>query len=232
MVGWIILGVIVVLVIVLLCLRVGVTIRFGDELRVTARIGPKSIQIIPPPEKKQNEKQTAKPSAAKAAKPKDKKKLDLHLTFDDVRGALNAVWRAIQGALRRAGKRIRIDQMELSFVFGDENPVNTAQWYGWANTAVWTVMPRLEEWVCMPDPHVHMEMDFDAMETKVSGTVGMSYRVADLLAIGFAAAGPLLRFGIPFLKRQRAIRKAAAKQAAQEAAEAKKHTVDTPEKAA
>ena len=232
MVGWIILGVIVVLVIVLLCLRVGVTIRFGDELHVTAHIGPQSIQIIPPPEKKQAKKQKAKPPSAKAAKPKEKEKLDLHLTFDDVRGALSAAWRAIQGALRRAGKRIRINPMELNFVFGDENPVNTAQWYGWVNIAIWTVMPRLEERVCMPDPHIHMEMDFDAMETKVSGTVGLSYRVADLLAIGFAAAGPLLRFGIPFLKRQRAIQRAAARQTAQEAAEAKKNTEDTPEKAA
>lgn len=226
MVGWIILGVIVVLMIVLLCLRVGVTIRFGDELRVTARIGPKSIQIIPPPEKKQKEKQTAKPSAAKAAKPKDKKKLDLHLTFDDVRGALNAVWRAIQGALRRAGKRIRIDPMELSFVFGDENPVNTAQWYGWANTAMWTVMPRLEEWIHIPDPHIHMEMDFTAAETKVSGTVGASYRIGDLLAIGFAAAGPVLKFGIPFLRKQKAIKKAEAAKLAAEQAEKKADASD------
>ena len=86
--------------------------------------------------------------------------------------------------------------MRLSFVFADEDPVNTAQWYGWANTAMWTVMPRLEEWIHIPDPHIHMEMDFTAAETKVSGTVGASYRIGDLLAIGFAAAGPVLKFGI------------------------------------
>ena len=61
-----------------------------------------------------------------------------------------------------------------------------------------------------------MEMDFNATQTKVSGTVGASYRIGDLLAIGFAAVGPLLRFAIPFLKKQRAIKKAAAKQAAAE----------------
>ena len=220
MTGWIILGVIVGVIILILCLRVSVQADFGEELRVTARIGPMKMQIIPPPEKKPRKEKAKKKAKKKEPesekKPKEKKKLDLHLTFADIRNALSAVWQSVQGTLRRAGRRIRIDPLDLNFVFGDENPVNTAQWYGWANTAVWTVMPWLEKTVHMPDPRIHMEMDFNATKTKASGTVGASYRIGDLLAIGFAAAGPLLRFAIPFLKKQRAIKKAAAKQAAAE----------------
>ena len=215
MTGWIILGVIVGVIILILCLRVSVQASFGEVLRVTARIGPMKMQIIPPPEKKPKKEKAEKKAPEAEQKPKEKK-LDLHLTFADIRNALSAVWQSVQGTLRRAGRRIRIDPLDLSFVFGDENPVNTAQWYGWANTTVWTVMPWLEKTVHMPDPRIHMEMDFNAAKTKVSGTVGASYRIGDLLAIGFAAAGPLLRFGIPFLKKQRAIKKAAAKQAAAE----------------
>ena len=216
MTGWIILGVIVGIIILILCLRVSVRADFGEELRVTARIGPMKMQIIPPPEKKPKKEKTEKKAPEAEQKPKEKKKPDLHLSFADIRDALRAVWQSVQGTLRRAGRRIRIDPLDLSFVFGDENPVNTAQWYGWANTAVWTAMPWLEKTVHMPDPRIHMEMDFNAAKTKVSGTVGASYRIGDLLAIGFAAAGPLLRFAIPFLKKQRAIKKAAAKQAAAE----------------
>ena len=215
MTGWIILGVIVGIIILILCLRVSVRADFGEELRVTARIGPMKMQIIPPPEKKPKKGEAEKKAPEAEQKPKEKK-LDLHLTFADIRNALSAVWQSVQGTLRRAGRRIRIDPLDLSFVFGDENPVNTAQWYGWANTTVWTVMPWLEKTVHMPDPRIHMEMDFNAAQTKVSGTVGASYRIGDLLAIGFAAVGPLLRFGIPFLKKQRAIKNAAAKQAAAE----------------
>ncbi len=216
MTGWIILGVIVGIIILILCLRVSVRADFGEELRVTARIGPMKMQIIPPPEKKPKKGEAEKKAPEAEQKPKEKKKPDLHLTFADIRNALSAVWQSVQGTLRRAGRRIRIDPLNLSLVFGDENPVNTAQWYGWASTAVWTVMPWLEKTVHMPDPRIHMEMDFNATQTKVSGTVGASYRIGDLLAIGFAAAWPLLRFGIPFLKKQRAIKKAAAKQAAAE----------------
>lgn len=223
MVGWIILGVIAALIVVILCLRVGVTVSFGEELRVTVRIGPRALQIIPTPEKKPKKEKPQKKKPPAEKKPsKEKKKLDLHLTFDDIRGALRAVWQSVQRTLRRIGQRIRIDPMDVSIVLGDENPANTAEWYGWVNTAVWTVMPRLEEWVHMPHPHVHMAMDFNAMETKISGTVGVSFRIGDLLAIGFAAAGPLLRFGIPFLKKQKAIKREEARKAAEQAAAGKK----------
>lgn len=222
MVGWIILGVIAALIVVLLCLRVSAQISFGEELRVTAQIGPVKMQIIPPPEKKTAGEKPKKAAAKAEKKPKEKKKPDIHLTLEDIRGALHAVWQAIQGALRRAGKRIRIDPLRLSFVFGDEDPVNTAQWYGWANSAMWAVMPRLEEMIHVPDPRIHMEMDFTAAETKISGTVGASYRIGDLLAIGFAAIGPVLRFGIPFLRKQKAFKKAEAARLAAEQAEQKK----------
>jgi len=43
-----------------------------------------------------------------------------------------------------------------------------------------------------------------------------------LLAIGFAALGPVLKFGIPFLKRQKAFKKAEAARLAAEQAEQKK----------
>lgn len=231
MVGWIILGVIAALIVVILCLRVSVTVGFGDELHVTAQIGPVKLQVVPPPEKKPKKEKPKKEKAAETDSKPPKKKLDLHLTFADIRAALGAVWRAVQGALRRAGRRIRIDPMRVSIVLGDENPANTAEWYGWVNAAVWTVMPWLEATVHMPDPQVHMEMDFNAVETKASGTVGISYRIGDLLAIGFAAAGPLRRFLIPFLKRQKAMKKEAAKKAAEQAA-AEKKAETAPDKAA
>lgn len=217
MTGWIILGVVALIIILLLCLRVSVQADFGEELRVVARIGPVSMQIIPPPEKKrQTEKQPPSPDCGAAKGKKQRKKPDLHLTAEDIRGALSAFWQGMQRALRRMGHHIRIDPMRLSIVFGHENPVNTAQWYGWANTAVWTVMPRLEELTQLPDPRIHMEMDFEAVKTEASGSVGVRCTIGGLLAVGLGAAGPLLRFALPFLRRQRAIRKAAAAEAAKQ----------------
>lgn len=221
MIGWIILGAIALIIILVLCLRVGVRVEFGDVLRITAQVGFIRMQIVPPPErarKKPHKAQKNAPESAKKAQKKSRKKLAFHPTGTDIRAALSALWRAVQGALRRAGRRIRIDPVDVNVIIADEDPVNTAQWYGWACTAMWTVLPRLEELHQLPDPHVHLEMDFSATRTRASGTVGIHYRVGDMVAIGFAAAWPLLRFGIPFLRRQRALQKAEEKRAAAEKA--------------
>lgn len=210
MVGWIILGVVVGLIVLVLCLRVGVVIRLGEELQVTACIGPKKLRLVPPPERKPKKKKPEKAVQPSVAEKHEKKKLDLHLTAGDIRAGLRAVWQSIQGTLRRVGRRIRIDPLELCFVFGDDDPAAAAELYGWANAAMWTVMPRLEEAVHMPLPHIHMEVDFQAAATRVSGEIGASFRIGDLLVIGWAAARPLLRFGLPLLKRQRAAAKAKA----------------------
>lgn len=236
MIGWIILGVIALIIILVLCLRVGVRVEFGDALRITAQVGFIRMQIVPPPTrapKKPSKAQENAPKSAEKAPKKGRKKLNFHLTGADIRAALSAAWQAMQGALRRAGRRIRIDPLDVNVIIADEDPVNTAQWYGWACTAMWTVLPRLEELHQLLDPHVHLEMDFSATRTRASGTVGIRYRVGDMLAIGFAAAWPLLRFGIPFLRRQRALRKAEEKRiAAEKAAETTKTTENAPVDAA
>ena len=210
MVGWIILGVVVGLIVLVLCLRVGVVIRLGEELQVTACIGPKKLRLVPPPERKPKKKKPEKAVQPSVAEKHEKKTLDMQLTAGDIRAGLRAVWQSIQGTLRRVGRRIRIDPLELCFVFGDDDPAAAAELYGWANAAMWTVMPRLEEAVHMPSPHIHMEVDFQAAATRVSGEIGASFRIGDLLVIGWAAARPLLRFGLPLLKRQRAAAKAKA----------------------
>lgn len=218
MTGWIIVGSIAAVLLLLLSLRVRVLVSIDTAVCVTAGIGPVKWQLMPPPEKKpRRKKAAAKQSGGEGQQKKGKtrKMPHIHLTAADIRGALTAVWQAMQGALRRVGRRIRIDPLRLSLIFGDENPVNTAEWYGWVSAAVWTVMPRLEELTQLPDPRIHMEMDFDAGKTKISGSVGVSLRIGDLLAIGLAAAVPLLRFAIPFLRRQRTISRAEKKQAEQ-----------------
>lgn len=54
-----ILGILLALILLVLFLRVGVRIAFGDELRVTAAAGPVRIQIVPsPPKKPKNRKST------------------------------------------------------------------------------------------------------------------------------------------------------------------------------
>lgn len=189
-----ILGILLALILLVLFLRVGVRIAFGDELRVTAVAGPLRLQIVPRPqrkpkkEKKPKEKSEKKPQEA----PKEKKKLGL--TPGDIRSALPYLWQSLKGDLRKTRQRLRVDPLRLSLVLGGEpDPAASAETYGWISAAVWTFMPRLEELMRIPDPYIHLDVDYSAAETRAEGEVGLSFQIRDLFAIGFA-------FGIPVLK--------------------------------
>ena len=49
MIGWYILGGIVLLLLVIWLLRVSVEIVFGQELHLTVQIGPKKLTLLPKP---------------------------------------------------------------------------------------------------------------------------------------------------------------------------------------
>lgn len=198
-----ILGILLLLILVLLLLRVGVRLQFGEELRVTAIAGPIRLQLVPEPEKKKPDKPKKEkaPKKKKEKTPEDGEK-SLGLTFRDIRSALPALWESLKRGLRKTRQRLRIDPMRLSVCFGGDDPAQVAELYGWANTAMWTVMPEMERLTRMPDPHIHLETDFTASETHISGEVGLSFRIGDLLAIGFAFAGPALRWYRGFRKEK------------------------------
>lgn len=209
---WCILGALALLIIVVLLLRVGVLVTLTDTLTVLLRLGPVAIPLYPAAEKK--EKPTpkkAKPATEPA--PKGKKKLSLDITRQDVQEALKAVWQALEGMLRRIGRRVRITPCEVSVVVGGPWPDKVAEQYGLISAAVWTVMPRLEQLIHIRDPYIHLDVDFNAPATNVEGKLGLYLRVGDLIAIALAAAKPLLKFYFPFRRRQKARQAAAAAQA-------------------
>ena len=202
-----ILSILLALILLVLFLRVGVRIAFGDELRVIAVAGPLRLQIVPKPQrrpkkekkpKKPKEKQEEKPQGA----PKEKKKLGL--TFADIRSALPYLWQSLKGALRKTRQRLRVDPLCLSLVLGGEpDPAASAETYGWLSAAVWTFMPRLEELMRIPDPYIHLDVDYSAAETKAEGEVGLSFRIRDLFAIGFAFGIPVLKWLLRWKKEKR-----------------------------
>ena len=208
---WCILGALALLIILVLLLRVGVLVSLTDALTVLLRLGPVAIPLYPAVEKKEKPAKKAKPTTETT--PKAKKKLSLDITRQDVQAALKAVWQALEGVLRRIGRRVRVTPCEVSVVVGGPWPDKVAEQYGLISAAVWTVMPRLEQLIHIRDPYIHLDVDFNAPATNVEGKLGLYLRVGDLLAIAFAAAKPLLKFYFPFRRRQKARQAAAAAQA-------------------
>ena len=205
-------------------LRAGVHIAFGDELRVTATAGPVRVQLLPKPDKPEKKKaKKEKPSGEKKPEGEKKKERTLDLTKEDIRTALPAAWEALKKGLEKTRQRLRIDPMQVSAVLGGAiDPAGAAELYGYVNAGMWTVMPQLERLTRMPDPRIHTEIDFDAERTKVSGEVGFSLQIRDLFTIGWAFAGPMVKWFMAMRKRKKAAEKAgaAAKAAEKEAQQA------------
>lgn len=215
-----ILGILLALIVLVLLIRVGVYISFGEELRIRAKAGPVTIQILPKPEKKPKKKKKPKKEKKKPEQKEEKpaekpKKKDLGLTFEDIRSAVPALFESLKKGLRKTRRRLKIDPMRVSVSFGGDDPSKVAQIYGWADTAMWTFMPHIEDLTRMPDPRIHLDADYERGKTEAEGEVGISLQIRDIFAIGFAFGIPLVKWLLAFLKRKKA-RDAAAKRAASE----------------
>lgn len=191
MTAFLVIGGILLLLLLLASVRVGVILRFGEQTTLKLRIGALHLTILPRG-KKEKKAKTAPTEAApkKSTSPKKKTKLTLLEIYDLV----TAVFEGLRAMAHRAGKHLRVDPLELSAVIGGSDPAEVAQRFGTVNAAVWSLMPQAEEILHIPDPAIHLEMDYNAPKTTVSGTVGLSFRVGNLIELAVAAARPLLRW--------------------------------------
>ena len=201
-IGW------VLLVFLLLgFLRLGAVVTFGDALRVRARIGALRLTVYP---RKPKKKKAAKPTEPKPEeekppekKPKKKKRSLPKPTLSELLDLADTAFTALGATVRRACKRVCIDPLELTVVFGDWDPALAASLYGAANTLMYAVMPRAEENFDIPDPSLHLRLDFDHEGIEARGALGVSLRVCDLFAIAFTLAIPMLKWYLRFKRAHR-----------------------------
>lgn len=196
---WKILGVIVITALLLSFLRLSATVRFGKTLMVCVQIGPVKRTVYPKPQKRQKKKDEPddgeKPSTDRARK---KKKQLPKLTASELFDLLHVSLAALKKTAWRVCRRLRVDPLELTLVFGGSDPAGIAEQYGMANALLWTFMPKAEELFYIPDPSVHLRMDFDAPKTQAHGTVAGSLRLCDLIAIAFTLLIPLAKWFVRY----------------------------------
>ena len=194
-----ILGILLALLVLLCLTRVGVHALFGDALALDAKIGPFRIHILPG--KKQDKKREKR---AKEPKEAEKKPCFPKPFMADIREAVSVLWPPLKRALNRTRRGVRIHPMDLCVTLGgQEDPAAAAQLYGEAHAGVWAVMPVLERLLVIPEPHIHIGIDFNASETKVEGELGVTARVGTLLAVGATVAFPALKWFLRYRKKQK-----------------------------
>lgn len=196
-----ILGILAALILLLCRTRVGVHAVFdGNVLTLDAKIGLFRLRILPGKEKKQTPKK-----AAKAVEEKQKKAKKTSIpkpALGDIKDAVHTLAPPLKWALGRTRRGIRIRPMQLCLtVGGREDPAAAAELYGYLHAGVWTAMPALERLLVIPDPYIHVGIDFDAVDTAIKGELGVSARIGTLLAAALGAGIPALRWFLRYQKK-------------------------------
>ena len=200
-----ILGILAALILLLCLTRVGARAELRrDGVTLDAKIGPFHIRILPakekPEKKKKPEKKAKKPE--KAGEEKPKKSLP-KIALADIKDAVHTLAPPLKRALGRTRRGIRVQPLRLLVtVGGSEDPAAAAELYGYLHAGVWTAMPVLEQLLVIPDPYIHVGIDFNAPQTAVEGELGVSIRIGTLLAVGLGIGIPALRWFLRFRKKQ------------------------------
>ena len=189
-----VIGIIVLIFILIGLIRVGAVVRFGEALELKILIGPFRITLLPAKERKAKPPEEKKPEEPAEKKKKEKTHTLPKLTKDELRELIETAFAALKGTARRACRRLRIDPLEVLVVFGGADPADIAQAYGYASAAMWGVMPHLEDLFNIPDPSLHLRMDYGAKKTRAVGPAGVSLRIWDGLVIAFALLVPMLKW--------------------------------------
>lgn len=192
---------------VLLCLlRLRLQADFEETASLVLQVGPIPIQLLPRKTTEvENKNDAEKRNDASSGRVLEKIRSFPRPSAADIRDAWQTLAPVMRRALHRTRRGIRIDPLTLSVILGGrENPAQTAEYYGYAHAAVWSAMPALEQLLVIPDPSIHIGMDFDANTLQLRGSIGVSIRIGTLILLGLGISVPTLRWFLKYLKRKKA----------------------------
>lgn len=191
------------MLIVLLCLtRVGAQVAMKDgSATVDVRVSLFHIRVYPKKEKPEKEKKEQK---EKKKKDKAKKKSFPKPGLEDIKDAVKTLWPPLKKAVGRVRRGIRVNPMDVSLTLGgQDDPAKTAELYGYLHTGMWNAMPVLEKGLDIPDPHIHIGIDFNTPKTEIEGELGITARIGTLLAAGLSVGIPALRWFLKYRKKMK-----------------------------
>lgn len=183
MTWWMILLIIFAVLWLISLLRLGGAVKYSPKgLSVAVIAGPVRKQILPAAEKKNA------PKAKKEAKPKKEKPAAETPADEDKPGTLSRMMKLLPvvgeaaGALKR---KIRMDDLKLSVVWGAENDAAAAAiGYGRANAAIGMIWPVLDHNFKVKKAAFHVDVDYNAASPVVAVEAAVTMTLGQLLSFG------------------------------------------------
>ncbi len=223
MVGWIILGVIVLILVGINLIRIGVDVSYeGGVFSLSAKVAGVLLQLLPKQDKgeekpkkekkpkRKKKKKESKPEAneKKTEKPR-KKGLPLGMTKEE----LFDLVKMILHHFARFPRRFRIDRFKLHALVAGSDPYNTAMTYGYLNEALSILLPLARQGFTVKQSDVRTDVDFTTDEFALDFGLGLSIRIGQivgfLLTVAFVGAKGVIKSKLRQKKEAKAAAKAA-----------------------
>lgn len=217
MVGWIILGVIVLIVFCINRIRIGADVAYENEqFSLSAKVAGIRLQLLPKedqgeekpkkekkPKKKKKKKAQDEPGEESKEKKTGKKGLPLGMNLSELLDLLKAVL----GHLARFPRRFLIDHFKLHVLMAGPDPYDTAMSYAYLNEALSVLLPLARKGFKVKHSDVRTDVDFTQDAIRLDFAMGLTFRIGQIFglvnSILFAAVKALVKSKI----RQRRERK-------------------------
>ena len=175
-----------------LFMRIGVAYRFAEPDKLTLRIGllRKTVSLKKAEKTEKKAEKPPKKAANKAKKPLPKPKIGM----TEVQSGVETLLPALQQALSRTRRSVRFHPLNLHIIMGGYDPAELAKHYGWAHALLWSAMPEMERLLVIPDPHIRLDVNFEADRTRVEGEIGCGIRIISILLIAMTLLVPALQW--------------------------------------
>jgi len=179
-----ILGGVCLLALLLGLMRLGVKVRYNEQgFAAWARVGPVRVFIYPSAESRRKKK-TAPEREAQQPEIAEKG------------GDLPAFKEMLEYVIKECGsllRGIRMDQLVAELVIADEDPFETAMWFGGSSALVGLIIPPIENTFHVKKKQISVRADFEGEKTLIRLTAELSVPVWRLGGTGFRLALAFLR---------------------------------------
>lgn len=196
--GWMVLGCVVLVLVLLTLIPLGARGQYGQEgFRMDLVVGPVTIGVYPKAKKKRKKSKARKEKKGEPQKkpvpPKSKLSLGSWHTF---RRYLPLICEAA-GELRR---KMVVRKLNIHLVWADKDPASAAIGYGMINGVIGGLWNLIDHSFRVKDHKFVVDLDYEKKEPQVQLQAVLTLTVGQLISFG-------IRYGMKFIATQREDRK-------------------------
>ena len=192
MIGWIILGIVLLLIVVISLIRLGGRAKYDENgFFAYVLVGPVKVQLYPA-KSESEQKPKKKKTKQKAEKPKTEKAE----SDEDKPGTLSRVLKVLPVVSEAAGallRKIRIDHLVLTVIWGAEDAASAALGYGKANAFLGMIWPVIDHNFKVKKCDWNVDVDYGRQKPAFSADAAITITVVQLITFA-------LHYGIKLLK--------------------------------